>query len=72
MKKIYSVEVDCANCANRLEQAVKNLPGVADAVVNFMGQKLTVTFAPDADPAAVMAQAQKQARRIDRDMEIYL
>ena len=42
MKKTYSIEVDCANCANLMEEAAKKAPGVASAVVNFMTQKMIV------------------------------
>ena len=45
MKKTYQIEVDCANCANLMEEATKKTEGVADAVVNFMTQKMTVEFA---------------------------
>ena len=44
MKKTYSVEVDCANCAAKMEEAVKGTPGVADAALNFMTLKLKVQF----------------------------
>ena len=40
MKKTYQIEVDCANCANLMEDAAKKTEGVADAVVNFMTQKM--------------------------------
>ena len=53
MKKTYQIEVDCANCANLMEQAAKKTEGVADAVVNFMTQKMTVEFAEGQDPKAV-------------------
>ena len=62
MKKTYVIEVDCANCANKMEQAVKKTPGVKDAVVNFMGQKLTVEFEDGADVAATMKEAVKRCR----------
>ena len=62
MKKTYKIEVDCANCANKMEQAVKKTPGVKDAVVNFMGQKLTVEFEEGADVAATMKEAVKRYR----------
>ena len=54
MKKNYKIEVDCANCANLMEEAAKKTPGVADAVVNFMTQKMSVEFAEGVDPKAVM------------------
>ena len=44
MKKTYEIEVDCANCANKMEEAAKNTKGVKDAVVNFMTLKMKVEF----------------------------
>ena len=72
MKKTYKIEADCANCAAKMEDAVKKTPGVKDAVVNFMALKLTVEFEDGADIKAVMQAAQKSAKKIDDDLEIYL
>lgn len=72
MKKTYKIEVDCANCANKMEQATKKTPGVANAVVNFMTQKMTVEFAEDQDPAAVMKQVLKNCKKVEDDCEIFL
>ena len=54
MKKTYKIEVDCANCANLMEDAARKTAGVASATVNFMTQKLIVEFAEGQDPKAVM------------------
>ena len=54
MKKIYSIEVDCANCANLMEEAANKTEGVASAAVNFMTQKMTVEFAEGEDEKKVM------------------
>ena len=70
MKKTYVIEVDCANCANKMEQAVKKTPGVKNAVVNFMGQKLTVEFEEGADEKKVMKEVFKACRKIEPDCEI--
>ena len=72
MKKTYKIEVDCANCANKVEMAAKKTPGVANAVVNFMMQKLIVEFAEGQDPAAVMQQVVKNCKKVAHDVEIYL
>ena len=72
MKKTYKIEVDCANCANKMEQATKRTPGVANAVVNFMTQKMTVEFAEGQDPATVMKQVLKNCKKVEDDCEIYL
>ena len=54
MKKTYSIEVDCANCANLMEEATKKTAGVANATVNFMTQKMIVEFEDGQDDNAVM------------------
>lgn len=70
MKKTYKIEVDCANCANRMEEAAKNTEGVASAAVNFMTQKMTVEFAESSDPRTVMQSVLKACRKIEPDCEI--
>ena len=72
MKKSYKIEVDCANCANKMEQAAKKTPGVKDAVVNFMALKMHVEFEEGADVAAVMKAVQKACKKVEDDCEIYL
>ena len=72
MKKTYKIEVDCANCANKMEEAAKKTDGVQNTVVNFMTQKMTVEFAEGADAAAVMKSVLKNCKRVEDDCEIYL
>ncbi|MBQ6273377.1 MAG: cation transporter [Oscillospiraceae bacterium] len=71
MKKSYKIEVDCANCANKMEDAAKKTPGVKDAVVNFMALKMHVDFEDGADPKAVMKEVLKACRKVEDDCEIY-
>lgn len=71
MKKTYKIEVDCANCAMKMEEAAKKTAGVADATVSFMTQKMKVEFAEGADPAAVMADVLKACKRVESDCEIF-
>ena len=71
MKKTYSVEVDCANCAAKMEEAVKGTPGVAVATLNFMTLKLKVEFEDGADEAAVMKEALKRCKKVESDCEIF-
>ena len=71
MKKVYKIEVDCPNCALKVEECIKKLEGVLDASVNFMALKLTVDFAEDADEQKVMKAAQKAAKKVERDCVIY-
>ncbi len=72
MKKSYKIEVDCANCANKMEAAAKKTPGVKDAVVNFMALKMNVEFEDGADPKAVMQDVLKNCKKVEDDCEIYL
>ena len=72
MKKIYKIEVDCANCANKMEDATRKTAGVKDAVVNFMTQKMTVEFEDGQEPAAVMQAVLKNCKKVERDCEIFL
>ena len=72
MKKSYKIEVDCANCANKMEVATKGTEGVQDAVVNFMTQKMSVEFAEGQDPKAVMKAVLKNCKKVEDDCEIYL
>lgn len=72
MKKTYKIDVDCANCANKMEQAAKNTDGVKDATVNFMMLKMIVEFEEGADPKKVMKEVQKNCRVVEDDCEIFL
>ena len=72
MKKTYKIEVDCANCANKMEEAAKKTAGVADASVNFMALKMTVEFEEGQDPKAVMQQVLKNCKMVEDDCEIFL
>ena len=72
MKKSYKIDVDCANCANKMEQAAKNTAGVKDAIVNFMMLKMIVEFEDGQDPKAVMKEVLKNCKKVEDDCEIYL
>ena len=72
MKKSYKIEVDCANCANLMEEAAKKTEGVKDCVVSFMTLKMKVEFDEGADPAAVMQEVLKNCKKVESDCEIYL
>jgi len=71
MKKTYKIEVDCANCANKMEDATKKTAGVKDAVVNFMTQKMNVEFEEGVDAKAVMADVLANCKKVEDDCEIY-
>lgn len=72
MKKTYKVDVDCANCANKMEEAVKNTEGVKDATLSFMTLKLKVEFEEDVDPQEVMEKARENCKIVEDDCEIFL
>ena len=72
MKKTYKIEVDCANCANLMEDTTRKVAGVAKATVNFMTQKMIVEFEDGAEPGAVMQQVLKACKKVEPDCEIEL
>ena len=72
MKKTYKIDVDCANCANKMEEAAKNTTGDKDATVNFMMLKMIVEFEDGQDPKAVMKDVLKNCKKVEDDCEIYL
>lgn len=72
MRKNYKIEVDCANCANKMEEATNKTEGVKNATVNFMTQKMIVEFEEGADEKAVMKNVLKNCKKVEDDCEIYL
>ena len=72
MKKSYKIDVDCAACAEKMEVAAKETPGVRDAVVSFMTLKMKVEFEEGADPAEVMENVRANCRKVEDDCEVYL
>lgn len=72
MKKTYKIDVDCANCANKMEEAAKKTSGVKDATVNFMALKMIVEFEEGQDPKTVMKEVLKNCRKVEDDCEIFL
>lgn len=72
MKKTYKIDVDCANCANLMEQAAKKTAGVKDANVSFMTLKMNVEFEEGADEKRVMKDVLKACRKVEPDCDIEL
>ena len=71
MKKKFKVEnLDCAHCAAKMEEAIKKIPGVEDAVMNFMMQKLTLEIADDADMNDILDKAQEAISKVSIVCEI--
>jgi len=72
MKKTYKIDVDCANCANLMEDAAKKTPGVKDCTVSFMTLKMKVEFDEGADVEAVMNKVRDNCKKVEDDCEIFL
>ena len=72
MKKSYKIEVDCPNCAAKMEMAANKTEGVKEANVNFMLLKMKVEFEDGADPQAVMEAVQHNCKKAASDGEIFL
>ncbi len=72
MKKSYKIEVDCANCANLMEDAARKTAGVQTATVNFMTQKMIVEFSEGQEPKAVMQNVLNACKKVEPDCEIFL
>ena len=72
MKKTYKIDVDCAACADKMEQAAKNTAGVKDATVSFMTLKMKVEFEEGADENAVMQEVRTNCKKVEDDCEIFL
>ena len=72
MKKTYKIDVDCANCANKMEDAARKTAGVKEASVSFMTLKMAVEFEEGADYKAVMQEVRKNCKKVEDDCEIFL
>lgn len=72
MKKTYRIDVDCANCANKMEEAARKTAGVKDCTVNFMTLKMNVEFEEGQDAGSVMEQVLRNCKKVEDDCEIFL
>ncbi len=72
MRKVYRMEeLDCANCARKMEDAIRKIEGVENVAVNFLTQKMTLQ-AEDSRFEAILQQAIKICRRVEPDCRIIL
>ena len=71
MKKTYKIYVDCANCANKITDALSKVDGIESVDVNFMLQKLKVVFKDNADTETIKEIIRKKGKQIDSDFELY-
>ena len=72
MKKTYDIDVDCANCANKMQEAANNTNGVKNCVVNFMTLKMIVEFEDNVDEKKVMKDVLSNCKKVESDCEIFL
>ncbi|MBQ7196499.1 MAG: cation transporter [Synergistaceae bacterium] len=72
MKKSYKIDVDCASCADKMEQAALKTPGVKSAVVNFMTLKMTVEFEDGVDAHEVIKEVRENCKRVETECEIFI
>ena len=72
MKESYKIDVDCANCADKMEDAAKHTAGVKDASINFMMLKMNVEFEDGQNPKEVMQQVRKNCKKVEDDCEVYI
>lgn len=72
MKKTYKIDVDCANCANKMEEAANETAGVKKAIVNFMALKMIVEFEEGVNSKTVMLEVLKNCKKVEDDCEIFL
>ena len=71
MRKRFKIEVDCANCANKMERVINNVSGVKNASINFMALKLDIEFEEGVFVEEVMKTVLKECKKVERDCEIY-
>ena len=72
MKKTFKlIDLDCANCAAKMERAIKKIDGVNDASVSFMAQRLTID-ADDARFGEIMKEAARLCRKVEPDCTVVL
>lgn len=72
MKKTYDIEVDCANCANKMQEAANNTEGVKKAIVNFMTLKMKIEFEDGVNEKEVMEKVLSNCKKVESDCEIFL
>lgn len=70
VKKVYKMEdLDCANCARKMQDAVCKLDGVEDCEINFMMQKMTISFDED-NKDKILKQVKKCVRKVEPDCTV--
>lgn len=70
MKKSYKIEVDCANCANLVENAARKVSGVKTLTISFMTQKMKIEYEDEVQPEEVLKEIIRVAKRIEPDFKV--
>lgn len=71
MKKTYEIDVDCANCARKMEEAANKTEGVKKAIVNFMALKMDVEFDENVNEKEVMKEVLRNCKKVEDECEIF-
>lgn len=71
MIKAYRAEIECANCANKMQERIDKLDGVKSCSVNYIAQRITVKFEDDADIDSILEEIVKICKKIERNFEMY-
>lgn len=72
MKKVYKLEdLDCANCAAKMEDRIKKIDGISDATVSFLTQKMTIVTECD-DQTEIMKEVVRVCKKVEPDCTICL
>lgn len=71
MKKKYTIQVDCANCAAKMEEQLNKMPEIKNATIKFMMSKLIVEFHDNIEEDKMLEKIKKTCKKIDSDFEIY-
>lgn len=69
MRKTYKIEIDCANCAAKVEDVIKHIDGVNECIINFMMQKMIIDINADKFDE-VLKLAIKKGKKVERDFEV--
>lgn len=72
MKKTYKIDVDCANCANKVEEEINKINGVKSVSVNFMTLKMTIDFEDDVNIEEKIKEIRTRCKKIEDDFEVYI
>lgn len=71
MKKTYKLrDLDCANCAAKMENAISKMPEIQSATISFLTQRMTLVFAEGVEEKEVLAKVKKTIRRVEPDCEV--